>query len=39
MFANMASADCLVIRPPHAPAVKAGARVAIFPLGGGAIGI
>jgi len=39
MFATMASADCLVIRPPHAPAIKAGTPVAVIPLGGGTLNI
>jgi len=39
MFAFMASADCLVIRPPHAPPLKAGAPVNIIPLGGGNLSI
>ena len=39
MFANMARADCLVIRPPHAPAAPAGTKVEILPLGGGVRGI
>ena len=32
MFATMARADCLVIRPPHAVAAAAGERVSIVPL-------
>jgi molybdopterin molybdotransferase len=39
MFAFMAGADCLVIRPPHAPPIKAGAPVSIIPLGGGNLSI
>ena len=39
MFANMARADCLVIRPPDAPAAPAGSMVEILPLGGGIRGI
>lgn len=34
MFANMARADCLVIRPPFAPAAKTGETVDIIPLSG-----
>jgi molybdopterin molybdotransferase len=32
MFATMASADALIIRPPHAPAVESGALVPIVSL-------
>jgi molybdopterin molybdotransferase len=32
MLSYLAGADCLVVRPPHAPAAKAGARVSIIPL-------
>ena len=39
MFANMARSDCLVIRPPYAPAASAGSAVDILPLGGGVCGI
>ena len=35
MFATMARADCLVIRPPHAGPAAAGARVSIVPLHAG----
>ena len=31
-MALFASADCLLVRPPHAPPAKTGERVAIFPL-------
>jgi molybdopterin molybdotransferase len=34
MLSRLAHADCLVIRPPHAPAAKAGERVVILPLEG-----
>lgn len=34
MLSRLAHADCLVIRPPFAPAAKAGERVAILPLDG-----
>lgn len=39
MLSLMASADCLVIRPPFAPPIKAGAPVPILPLAGGALSI
>jgi molybdopterin molybdotransferase len=32
MLRVLAQADCLIVRPPHAPAAAAGARVAILPL-------
>jgi molybdopterin molybdotransferase len=32
MLSYLASADCLVVRPPDAPAAKAGSRVPIIPL-------
>lgn len=35
MFADMARAQCLIVRPPHAPARPAGAEVEILPLGPG----
>lgn len=35
MFTRLAQADCLVIRPPHAPAAKAGDTVEYIPLGAG----
>ena len=34
MLSRLARADCLIIRPPHAPAVKAGEMVPVLPLGG-----
>ncbi|HLI11384.1 MAG TPA: gephyrin-like molybdotransferase Glp [Alphaproteobacteria bacterium] len=34
MLSRLAAADCLVIRPPHAPPAKAGTRVPIIPLEG-----
>ena len=37
MFATFAAADCLVIRPPFAPAVKAGTNVTIIALDGAGI--
>lgn len=39
MLANLARADCLVIRPPHAPAINAGERVEIVPLRDGLLSI
>lgn len=39
MLANMAHADCLIVRPPHAPATEAGATVEILRLTGGAFSI
>lgn len=39
MFAHMAHADCLIIRPPFAPAVKAGDRVTTLPFSGGIVSI
>ena len=34
VFSGLAAADCLVIRPPFAPAVAAGATVPVIPLDG-----
>ena len=39
MLATLARADCLVVRPPHAPPAEAGESVAILRLGGSALGI
>jgi molybdopterin molybdotransferase len=39
MFSRMAHADCLIVRPPHAPAAPAGATVTIIPLGGGIVSV
>ena len=39
MFANMARADCLIVREPFAPAAAKGAPVRILRLQGGAVGI
>jgi len=39
MFATLARADCLIVRPPDAPPATAGARVEIILLGGGNIGV
>ena len=35
MFSRLAASDCLVMRPPHAPAAKAGDPVAFVRLGNG----
>ncbi|HZU91089.1 MAG TPA: molybdopterin molybdenumtransferase MoeA, partial [Stellaceae bacterium] len=37
MMRLLAAADCLVIRPPHAPAAPKGALVPILPFPGGAL--
>ncbi|AWK85820.1 gephyrin-like molybdotransferase Glp [Azospirillum thermophilum] len=34
-----ARADCLVVRPPHAPPAEAGERVTIIPLSGGCLSV
>jgi molybdopterin molybdotransferase len=39
MMSLLARSDCLVVRPPLAPAAKAGERVAIIPLGGGLLAL
>jgi molybdopterin molybdotransferase len=39
MMRLLAQADCLVVRPPHAPAVAAGATVPIVPFPAGALPI
>ncbi len=39
MLSLLARADCLVVRPPLAPAARPGERVPIVPFAGGAIGI
>ena len=39
MLSPLAQADCLVVRPPHAPAVPAGTPVEIIPLGGAGLPI
>jgi molybdopterin molybdotransferase len=39
MLANMAHADCLIVRPPRAPAAKAGDPVEIVRLAGGFLSI
>jgi molybdopterin molybdotransferase len=37
MMRLLSEADCLVVRPPHAPAIAAGATVSIVPFPGGAL--
>jgi len=39
VFSGLARADCLIIRPPFAPAAKKGDPVRILPLGGGGLSI
>jgi molybdopterin molybdotransferase len=39
MISPLAQADCLVVRPPHAPAAAAGTPVEIIPLGGAGLPI
>jgi molybdopterin molybdotransferase len=39
MLSPLAQADCLVVRPPHAPAARAGTPVEIIPLGGAGLPI
>ena len=39
MMRMLAAADCLVVRPPHAPAVAAGTVVPIVRFPGGALPI
>jgi molybdopterin molybdotransferase len=39
MLSLIASADCLIIRPPHAPAAKAGDLVEVLMLAGGVLSI
>ena len=39
MMSLLARSDCLIVRPPHAPAAKAGERVTIIPLGGGPLAL
>ena len=36
MLSRLAAADCLIVRPPHAPAAMAGELVDVLPLGSGA---
>ena len=37
MMARLAQADCLIVRPPEAPAASKGERVDIIMLGGGTV--
>jgi molybdopterin molybdotransferase len=37
MMRPLAASDCLVMRPPHAPALSAGGEVPIIPFPGGAL--
>jgi hypothetical protein len=37
MMRPLAASDCLVMRPPHAPALPAGSAVPIIPFPGGAV--
>ena len=39
MLSLLAQADCLVVRPPRAPAIKAGSKVEIVLLAGGSLSI
>jgi molybdopterin molybdotransferase len=39
MMRLLSEADCLVVRPPHAPAITAGATVPIVPFPGGVLPI
>jgi molybdopterin molybdotransferase len=39
MLSLLAGADCLIIRPVHAPAAKAGDLVEVLMLGGGCLSI
>jgi molybdopterin molybdotransferase len=39
MLSPLAQADCLLVRPPHAPAAPAGTPVEIIPLGGAGLPI
>ena len=39
MLALLADANCLLIRPPHGPALSAGTKVDVLPLGIGTISI
>ena len=39
MFATLAQADCLIVRPPQAPPAAAGETVAIVRLSGGIFGV
>ena len=39
MMSLLARSDCLIVRPPHAPAARADERVTIIPLGGGLLAL
>jgi molybdopterin molybdotransferase len=39
MLAIFVAADCLIIRPPHAPAAAAGTTVPVLPLAPDAIAV
>ena len=39
MMATLAHADCLIVRPPHAPPAAAGDTVEIIVLTGGVLGL
>ena len=39
MLATLAHADCLIVRPPHAPSVAAGEAVPVISLTGGSLNI
>jgi molybdopterin molybdotransferase len=39
MLATFARADCLIVRPPFAPATAEGASVTVLPLRQGPIGV
>jgi molybdopterin molybdotransferase len=39
VFSGLARADCLIVRPPHAPPAMAGDPVRILRLGGGGYSI
>jgi molybdopterin molybdotransferase len=39
MLATFARADCLIKRPPHAPAIPPGTVVSVLLLGSGPVGV
>ncbi len=39
MVSHLAKADCLILRPAHAPAAKAGETVTVIPLSGGVLSL
>lgn len=39
MLATLARADCLIVRPPHAPPAPAGSEIEIVPLEGGLLSV